>query len=149
MNPVDGLIYKELLRGKEPDPHVIARRLLSRLDPEHTQEIVMYGLVERVQLCQRQVRAQRHFETNGDEKDDDAPSRGPSKWEAYRRAAPFDVHKFEDELTVEDLRYIVDRYDAQIAGMNAARDYYANLLVLVERAGVPTVGDLDVGEAAA
>ena len=139
---VDDLILAVLKRGREADSHVIARRLIARLSPELVDELISYALVERVQMCQRQVRATRTFAPEQAEP-------GPSKWaQVYREPAPF-IGKFLDECTAEDLRAIVASYEAHLAGMRAARDRFAELLAQLEATGAETVAGLDALQVAA
>lgn len=165
------------LAGKEPDPHVIARRLLPKVPRDERDALLASLLVERVTLRMRMGRsawlatdlAQGHSESDAlsrpalgdlaaDRSRSDAQRThvgGTSRWQKhfpkmrdrYKVSAGW---KFKTDLTADECDEIAADYRRRSEQNAALEAHFRQLASSVRAAGVATVGELQtVGERAA
>jgi hypothetical protein len=145
-------LIERALTWKEPDPHVIARRLLPRIPAEERDAILASLLVERVTLLMRSQRSdnlapgQTSSETQGER------AGGKSRWERHAprlRYPTADGWKFRGDLTAEDCDRLADNYEARAAANAAAGAEFRALAERLRAAGAQRVADLDAVQVAA
>jgi hypothetical protein len=165
------------LAGREPDPHVIARRLLPKVPQAERDALLASLLVERVTLRMRMVRSARlaaelaGVHRIGETQSSTAPAEtlavdqhghdihkrtvgGNSRWSRHfpkmrDRYRVAAGWKFEKDLTAAECDEVAEGY-ARRAAQNAALEArFRQLAAAVRAAGVNTVGALDALEDAA
>lgn len=127
------IIDRALARSKEPDPHVIARKLLPRLSVVQREEALMRVLSE---LVAERIRVDRQVERG-------TMRSGPSRWSIATRVCVGGEWKFRSDCTADDLFALADEYAARAASMTALSDEYRALGERVLAAGVSTLGELE------
>lgn len=142
------------LTSKEPDPHVIARRLVARVPEEELRAVVASLLVERVTLRMRMQRSDHlapgHTPRDAHTCHAGASAAGRSRWERHARYCVAGQWKFYPDLSADDCDVIADGY-AERAAANAALEVrFRDLAKQLRGAGVERVADLasDLGVAA-
>lgn len=135
---LDDLIRDALNRWKEPDPHVIARRLLAKVPMEERDRIVLHGLAERVSLRLRMERSSGSF----GEAAAPAPA-GQSRWARFGNRVHVDGEwKMLGDCTAEDVDWLADARAVESAKLAAVADQFRELAARMRAAGVATVADL-------
>lgn len=149
---LNGLIDRAL-DGKEPDPHVIAKRLLTRIPQPELRAIAAALLVERVKLRMRMQRSPSlGHPRNGNQSTsaEGTPAAGRSRWDRHSRYCVAGEWKFYDDLSADDCDVIADGY-AERAAANAALELkFRDLAKQLRSARVERVAELasDLGVAA-
>jgi hypothetical protein len=137
LTDIDKAIKEQLALGNEPDPSVIASRLLQHGSVDISDEFIEWALGERVKLYQRTARNLPEAV-----EDDGAPStQGRSRWSQVREVAPF-VNKFVDELTEADIIEIINSYNAKANSYIAKANEYRQMLDDLRASGCSTVGEM-------
>lgn len=138
------------LASNEPDPHVLAARVMRRIPDDMLRDILSEILVERVTL---RMRSYRHDAGDAGYAEIPAPVEkgrrvGRSKFRVYMdRHCIAGEWKMRPDWTIEDVRWI--RHDYQSRADANAR-MAARFVELEERmvaTGVQTVGELDALDA--
>lgn len=141
---LDVLIRDALDRWKEPDPHVIARRLLAKVPMEERDAIVLHGLAERVSLA---VRVQRSSGSVAE-----APRAGRSWRQRYvERVSVAGEWKMLGDCTAEDVDWLAESRAVESVKLAAVAERFRSLAARMRAAGAATVADLgddEVGVAA-
>lgn len=124
----------QALATPEPDPHVLARRWLSKLTDEQREAVLVKGFTE---ILMEQMRFARQNATTGQRvgeskmaralRDRRPLSRG---WELY------------ENCTVVDLDELIAQYDGIIASTQAKRDELRVMRERLASSGCTTVGEL-------
>lgn len=129
-----GKLIDQALRSKEPDPHVIARRLVARIPAEHLKALVADLLAAKVREV---IRLQRST----------AVARpGASKWERHAPRLRYFVAgdwKMRDQLVAEDCDWLAEDHEARAAANAAVAAEFRELARRIRAAGVEHLGDLD------
>lgn len=139
------------LASKEPDPHVIARRLVTRIPDEQLRELVGALLVERVTL---RMRMQRNTNLLGQSIDDtqgrtaERTVQGRSRWERHQRYCVAGTWKFYPDLSADDCDVIADGYAERAAANAALEQRFRDLAKQLRASNVERVAELDLGVAA-
>ncbi len=142
---MNALIDHALL-WKEPDPHVIARRLAHKIPDGERDAILDLLLADRVRS---RIRSQRNGAlsdelTNVAAQSSESPSarsRGHSKWTRLRYAVA-NEWKFRDDLTPDDVDWLADDHERRsVANARIAADF-RRLAARMRAEGVARVGDL-------
>lgn len=132
------------LASKEPDPHVIARRLVARVPEDELRAVVASLLVERVTL---RMRMQRNLPVG--QRPSDAQSSpaagtaGRSRWERHARYCVAGEWKFYPDLSADDCDVIADGYAERAAANAVLEGKFRDLAKQVRTARVERVADLD------
>lgn len=142
---LNGLIRDALASWKEPDPHVIARRLLARIPDEHVRDALAACLHDRVRLevtRQRMSEPPREAGTAGQIR-----SKGKSRWQNFapilmRRYCIAGEWKLLGECTAADCDLAADDYAKRAAEQAAIEARFRALAEQIRREGVERVADL-------
>jgi hypothetical protein len=133
---IDECIEHVIAKAETPASDVIAKRVLM-MGPEITPEFIENAIVERVNYRFRKLSAGRDFT-----KSDDAPARKVNtRWTNLRHRAPF-LAKYEDELTIFDIDYIIEQYEGQRDASQAKMEYWSNRRSLLASSDLSTLGEL-------
>lgn len=127
------LIRDTLGRSKEPDPHVIARRLLAKIPLSERDRLALHGLAERVSL---EVRLQRIAAPSS------ARRAGESRWVRLRRECIRGDWKLFADCTLEDVEWLAADRREQSARLAAVAEYFDGIAARMRAAGAATVADL-------
>lgn len=142
-------VREALTKSREPDPHVITRRLLPKLTGKDKTELVLTGLVA---ICTEEIRFARTPYEAGKSCGDRAyepPQPGPSRWQ---QSMPERVNiagkgwQLLAECGVEDLITLAGQYSERAAANAARATEYRELARLLEASGCATVGDMRARE---
>lgn len=127
------LIRRELARSREPDPHVVGRRLLPKLTEEMRQEILVQGIAE---LVRREIRLARMDKSVG------VP--GPSRRSIVmrERVCVRGDWMMLEECGVDDLLAIADEYRTRSKQLAAKALEFDGLAHELKRSGCATVGEM-------
>lgn len=129
------LIRDTLTRSREPDPHVIARRLIPRIPDEEVRAIMVECLHDLVRQEIRRARQALSEPTGG------SASPSPSRWERYRYK-PGGEWKLLADCTAEDCDLLADEYAERKEREAALERRFRNLAALLRAHNAATVGDL-------
>jgi hypothetical protein len=123
------LLREALARSREPDPHVVARRVASKLSRETLIGAAIWGLEA---MAREQIRITRYA----------AP--GPSRHSIVmrERVAIGDVWMFLDDCGADELLMLASEYRERSEAMLAKAVEYESLADELQRSGCATVGDL-------
>lgn len=124
------LIDTALARSREPDPHVVARRLLTRLPDELRAELLIAGLVDR-------VRNRIHLDRMHNGLTQRRP--GPSKWSVIRVPV---LGKFLEDCDLSDLEALAQDYRERGAALIARATEVDGLADDLRASGCATVGEM-------
>lgn len=135
------LIRETLAGSREPDPRVVARRLVSRIPDHHVREALGVCLPDRVREVARTCRVDAP----------ETPSALPAgrSWRAgaasmLRQRYPVDGGwKFLGDCTAADCESIAAEYARRKAEQAAVEARFRRLASELRRAGAATVADLD------
>jgi hypothetical protein len=146
---LDALIKRQL-QTREPDPHVLARKVAARVPDDMLRAVMGDLLVERVSFLLRMQRAS-HDEsaspTNLPKSNGEAAGR--SKWHCDDRWPTPSGWKFQAELTAQDCDWLAREYQQRADANQRIADEFRLLAERLRATGVERVGDLeDLGEAA-
>lgn len=135
------LVKEAVEKSDEPDPHVIARRLLLQIPEEHLREALGETLPAYVRI--RGVQPARSGETAGEPgRPGGSPKPGNNRWGRARWSVNGEW-KFERDLTADDCDAIAEDY-AQRAAQNAAMEAKFRARAEQLRAsGKHTLGEFD------
>ncbi len=133
-------IRDAVARSPSPDPHVVARKLLSKLSAEERDTLALSGLVERCSLATRAIRSAARDEGGG-------TTVGRSRWQ--RHVSELDTSHFVagewvllGDCGAEQLDALAAQH-AETASQHAAlRDRFAAYAQQVRTAGVARLRDL-------
>jgi hypothetical protein len=130
---LNATIRDALERWKEPDPHVVARRLLAKIPPGERDRLVLHGLTERVTLM---VRVERQSGGN-------TPRQGRSRWQRFaQRVNVAGEWKRLGDCTAEDVDWLAADRAEESARLAAVAQQFRMLAAQMRAAGVATVADL-------
>ena len=153
---LSALIRETLSRSREPDPHVIARRLFARIPQEHRDAALVACLGDRVRI---EIGRQR-MHANGlvpatDQRSADTHISGVgggdrvgrSKWSRLapalkQRYSVGGEWKMLADCTAEDCELIAEEYARRAAEQAAVEARFRELAKRLRAAGVATVADL-------
>ena len=133
---IDECIEHVVAKGETPASDVIAKRVLM-MGPEITPEFLERAVRERVDYLFRSGRSGREFAET-----DNAPAREvKTRWTTSRHRAPF-LAKYEDELTIFDIDYIIEQYEGQRDASQAKMEYWSKRRSLLASSDLSTLGEL-------
>jgi hypothetical protein len=148
---LSALIDHALSTWKEPDPHVIARRLYAKLTEDQKQAMIVDGLAQRISLAIRSERAETGLTPV------DRPSMasdgtetvrrvGRSKWQRNMRYAQRvfveGEWKFLAQCTVSEVDWLADQRAGEAAKLNAIADGFRKLADHMRATGAQVVSEL-------
>lgn len=123
-------LIERALTTKEPDPHVIAMRVVPKLSDEVRQQMIYAGVLDRV--C-KQISFER---SAGPRKP------GPSKWATVQRVAPGGEWKLLADCTTDDLLLLAAEYRQRSDELLAREREYRELAGQLRASGCATVGEM-------
>lgn len=122
------LVDASLARSREPDPHVIAKRLLPKLSPAMRESILLDGLAYHVRWRIRVDRAR------------DGLTTGPSKWSIAKRVPV--LGKLLEDCDLSDLEALADDYRRRADDMLARAEEVDQLADQLRTSRCRTVGEM-------
>jgi hypothetical protein len=133
------LIRDALASWKEPDPHVIARRLYGRLSDEQREQMVVTGLAARIgQLTRMEL-------TDGGIAPS-PPRVGRSKWQRNvrytQRVCVAGEYKFLGDCTVADVEALAVEREERAARLSEWAARWRELAARMRATGAVTVSEL-------
>jgi len=143
------VVDQALAKSKDPDPHVVARKLLLRLTPAQRDEALQRAVLLMVQERVRELRANvEDFTPENLDHAETSVTVGASRWSIAQRVNINGVWKFLADCTAADCFAKAAEYDESAARLTAMADHYRALAHRLQVAGVERVGDLDLVVAA-
>lgn len=133
---IDECIEHVIHKAETPASDVIAKRVLM-MEPEITPEFLQKAVAQYIDDIFRKLNAGRDFA-----KGDDAPARKVNtRWAKLRHRSPF-LAKYEDELTVFDIDYIIEQYESQRDASQAKVEYWSKRRALLASSDLSTLGEM-------
>jgi hypothetical protein len=138
-------LVDKALASKEPDPHVIARRLVARVPAEHLRDVVAALLVVRVSLRMRMQRAGLAADHPGRDahRSNVGGKPGASRWQRHARYCVAGEWKFYDDLSADDCDLIAADYQERADANAALAERFRETARLIRAAGAVRVADLE------
>lgn len=130
-------VLHQLAKTQEPDPHVIARRLLARFPKEHDPEARLTAVTQLVMELRRFDRMSVSSSQTGVGMG--TPRRVVTLAKARYIAG---VWKAEDDCSWEDFIVKAEEYDSESEAAAAKAEECRRLAAAIQAAGVTTLGEL-------
>lgn len=144
---LSGWIRAAMADSAEPDPHVLARRLLDELPESAVRNLALVGLVHRVS---QEMAAARQINVKAPTVEMAVPkespkvlTRGRSKWHVHVSVhVPHAGHKLLMNCNVADLRALAESHrEISERNLSRARDY-EELAEELAASGASTLGEM-------
>jgi len=133
---IDECIEHVIAKAETPASDVMAKRVLM-MGPEITPEFLQKAVAQYIDDIFRKLNAGRDFADT-----DNAPARKVNtRWAKLRHRSPF-LAKYEDELTVFDIDYIIEQYEGQRDASQAKMKYWSKRRSLLASSDLSTLGEL-------